>query len=164
MITDKNTSYKVKANAFEFSFTKEEIAAADIVKKSPGIYHIIKDHISVMAKVVAADMAAKKLTIEVAGEKFEIAIKDKLDLVLAKMGFGLVNNKQIKEIKAPMPGLVLEIAVANGQAVTEGDKILILEAMKMENSIVIHTNAIIKRVAVSAGQAVEKGQLLVELE
>ena len=63
-----------------------------------------------------------------------------------------------------MPGLVLEIAVTEGQEVKEGDKILILEAMKMENSILIHTNAKIKRIAVSAGQAVDKGQVLVELE
>lgn len=161
---DNNTSYKVKANEFDFFFTKEEIDAADMVNKSPGIYHIIKDHQSVHAKVVAADVAAKKLTIEVKGEKFEVEIKDELDQMLEKMGFGLVTNKQIKEIKAPMPGLVLEISVTNGQVVNQGDKILILEAMKMENSIAIHTNATIKRVAVIAGQAVEKGQLLIELE
>jgi biotin carboxyl carrier protein len=80
------------------------------------------------------------------------------------MGFGLAANKQIKEIKAPMPGLVLEIAVTDGQEVNDGDKILILGAMKMENSILIHTCARIKKVAVVSGQAVEKGQVLVELE
>mgnify|MGYP001792417801 CR=1 FL=1 len=63
-----------------------------------------------------------------------------------------------------MPGLVLEIAISVGQVVKEGDKILILQAMKMENSIVIHANATIKRIAVSTGEAVEKGQVLVELE
>jgi biotin carboxyl carrier protein len=62
-----------------------------------------------------------------------------------------------------MPGLVLEIAVSEGQQVHKGDTILILVAMKMENSIMINTEAIIKRIAVSAGQAVEKGQVLVEL-
>lgn len=163
-MTDKETSYKVKSNEFEFLFTKEEIAAADIVKKSPGVFHILKEHTSIIAKVVASDLSAKKVTVEIEGEKFEIAIKDELDQVLEKMGFGLANNKQVIAIKAPMPGLVLEIAVTNGQAVNEGDKILILEAMKMENCIVINSNAIIKRVAVSAGQSVEKGQLLVELE
>ena len=80
------------------------------------------------------------------------------------MGFGKASIKQVKEIKAPMPGLVLEIAVTDGQEVSEGDKLLILEAMKMENSIMIQTSAIIKKVSVSAGQAVEKGQVLVELE
>ena len=63
-----------------------------------------------------------------------------------------------------MPGLVLEISVTEGQEVGEGEKILILSAMKMENSILIHTRATIKKIIVSAGQAVEKGQVLVELE
>jgi biotin carboxyl carrier protein len=80
------------------------------------------------------------------------------------MGFGSAANKMIKEIKAPMPGLVLEIAVADGQQVKQGDRLLILEAMKMENSIMIHTDARIKKIGVCAGQAVEKGQVLVELE
>lgn len=163
-MTDNDTSYKVKANEFEFLLTREEIVTADIVNKSPGIFHILKNHTSVIARVVAINIAAKKLTVEVEGEKFEIEIKDNLDQMLEKMGFGMVANKQIKEIKAPMPGLVLEISVTNGQAVNQGDKILILEAMKMENSIAIHTNATIKRVAVIAGQVVEKGQLLIELE
>jgi biotin carboxyl carrier protein len=48
--------------------------------------------------------------------------------------------------------------------VQEGDKIVILVAMKMENSILINTQATIKRITVSAGEAVEKGQVLVELE
>ena len=46
----------------------------------------------------------------------------------------------------------------------KGDVLLILEAMKMENAILIHTNAKIKKVIVTAGQAVDKGQVLVELE
>ncbi|MGF2413251.1 MAG: biotin/lipoyl-containing protein, partial [Ferruginibacter sp.] len=68
------------------------------------------------------------------------------------------------EINAPMPGMVLEIAVAEGQAVNEGDKVLILGAMKMENSILTHAGATIKRIVVAVGQAVEKGQVLVEFE
>src|SRR4029079_3408078 len=97
-------------------------------------------------------------------ETFDIEIKDSLDQVLDQMGFGKSSIKQVKEIKAPMPELVLEIAVADGQEVKEGDKLLILEAMKMENSIMIGTDAIIKKISVSAGQAVEKGQVLLELE
>ena len=157
-------AYKVKVNEFEFSFTKEEIDAVDLIKKSPLSFNILKNHRSVNAILVAADIAAKQFTIEVEGENFIVEVKDELDQVLEKMGFGLAVNKQIKEIKAPMPGLVLEISVSVGQVVNEGDKILILQAMKMENSIVIHANATIKKIAVSTGQAVEKGQVLVELE
>lgn len=163
-MSEKSITYKVKANEFEFSFTKEEAEAADLVKKSPVEFNLIKDYRSADAKLVEADSTAKRLTIEVEGEKYAVEIKDELDQRLEKMGFGEVSSKQVKEIKAPMPGLVLEIAVVEGQEVAEGEKILILVAMKMENSIMIHANATIKRIAVNAGQAVEKGQVLVELE
>jgi len=161
---DKNPTFKIKANEFEFSITKEQIDTADVIKKSPYEFNLLKDHHSVNAKIIEADKTAKKLKIEVEGEIFDIEIKEELDQMLEIMGFGTASNKQIKEIKAPMPGLVLEIAVTEGQEVIEGEKILILVAMKMENSIMIHANATIKRIAVSAGQAVEKGQVLVELE
>lgn len=161
---DINTMYKVKVNEFEFSFSREQIDAVDLLQRSPVEFNLLKDHRSVNVKLLEADRTAKKLTIEVEGENFNIEIKEELDQMLEKMGFGLIANKHIKEIKAPMPGLVLEIAVKEGQQVTEGEKILILVAMKMENSIMTHANATIKRIAVVAGQAVEKGQVLVELE
>jgi biotin carboxyl carrier protein len=63
-----------------------------------------------------------------------------------------------------MPGLVLEVTVEAGQEVLEGDRIVILEAMKMENSICVHANAKIKKILVQKGQPVDKNQVLVELE
>jgi biotin carboxyl carrier protein len=63
-----------------------------------------------------------------------------------------------------MPGLVVDVVVTEGQEVAEGDKLLILSAMKMENSILIHAAATIKKINVKPGEAVEKGQVLIELE
>ena len=159
----KSPLYKVIVNEFEFAFTKEQIDSVELVTKSPVEFNLIKNHRSVNAKLQETSMDAKQQTIEVNGEKFEIEIKDELDQVLDKMGFNTVVNKQVKEIKAPMPGLVLEIDVKEGQEVKDGDKILILVAMKMENSILINSDATIKKIVVSAGQPVEKGQVLVEL-
>ncbi|MDB5278996.1 MAG: biotin carboxyl carrier protein [Ferruginibacter sp.] len=161
---DKKKLLKVKANGFEFSFTEAEAAAADIIQTAPGEYSLLHETQSLNVKMLQTDMASKNFTVEVDGENFEVSVKDEMDEVLDKMGFGLATNKHIKEIKAPMPGKVLEIAVTNGQSVNEGDKMLILEAMKMENCIVISTAAIIKKIAVTAGQTVEKGQVLIELE
>lgn len=156
--------YIVKANEFQFSFTREEIDTADVASLSAELFHLIRDHRSCNAKLLATDATGKKLKIEIEGETFDVEIKDELDQVLEQMGFAKANIQQVKDIKAPMPGLVVDIAVSEGQEVSAGDKLLILEAMKMENSIIIHTGAIIKKVLVSAGQAVEKGQVLVELE
>ena len=161
---DKNTLYKIKVNEFEFEFSEEQVNAFDIVKKSAFEFNLLKDRRSVNAKLLQADNTAKNSTVEIEGEIYTVTIKDELDQLLENMGFGLATCKQVKDIKAPMPGLVLEIAVTEGQQVSEGDKILILGAMKMENSIVVSVNATIKRIAVTAGDAVEKGQILVELE
>jgi len=161
---DEVRTYIVKTNGFIFSFTKDDIDKADLVTLSPASFNLIKDHRNTNAKLLEADATAKRLKIEIEGETFDVEIKDELDQMLEQMGFGKASIKQVKNIKAPMPGLVLEIAVTDGQEVKEGDKLLILEAMKMENSIMIQTSATIKKVSVSAGQAVEKGQVLVELE
>ena len=163
-MADSNKTYQVKANDFLFAFTHDEINVADLVQLSPTEFNLIKDHRCVNAKLESVDATGKKIMIEIEGETFAIEIKDELDQELEKMGFGLAASKQIKEIKAPMPGLVLEIAVTNGQDVNQGDKILILGAMKMENSIMSQSCARIKKVTVVSGQAVEKGQVLVELE
>jgi biotin carboxyl carrier protein len=162
-MSDLQKAFKVKANAFVFAFDQAEIDSVDIVKKSPIDFHLIKDNRSVSAHVVEADSTGKQLRVEVEGETYDLEVKDTLDQMLETMGFGAASSRHIKDIKAPMPGLVLDVAVTEGQEVKEGDRILILEAMKMENSILIHTNATIKRVAVTAGQAVDKGQVLVEL-
>ena len=84
--------------------------------------------------------------------------------MLDKMGFNTTSSRHIKEIKAPMPGMVLEINVMEGQEVKEGERLLILSAMKMENSILIHADGKIKKINIVAGQAVDKGQVLMELE
>jgi acetyl/propionyl-CoA carboxylase alpha subunit len=163
-MTDPNKNFTVKVNEFVFSFSADDINAVDLIQKSPSEFNLIKNHRSVNAKLLETDIAGKKLKVEVDGESYEVSIKDELDQMLDKMGFGIASTKLIKEIKAPMPGLVLEVTVAEGQEVNEGDRILILEAMKMENSLMIHTKATIKKINVKAGQAVEKGQVLVELE
>jgi acetyl/propionyl-CoA carboxylase alpha subunit len=163
-MSDTIKTYKVKANDFVFSFTQAEIDAADFYKRSPEEFNLIRDNRSVNARLLDADITGKKIKLELDGESFDMEVKDELDQMLDSMGFSTATTKQIKEIKAPMPGLVLSIAVTEGQSVKEGDRILILEAMKMENSIMIQADAVIKRIAVTAGQAVDKNQVLVELE
>jgi biotin carboxyl carrier protein len=161
---EKISTCLVKAGNDIFSFSKEEIDTVDIVKRSATEFHVIKDYRSVNVKLIDADITAKKLQIEVEGERFDVEIQDELDQMLEKMGFSSVATKHIKDIKAPMPGMVLSISVKEGQEVKVGDRILILEAMKMENSIMIPADAVIKKIKVNAGQPVDKGQVLVELE
>lgn len=63
-------------------------------------------------------------------------------------------------VKSPMPGNILKINVTQGQQVSEGDVIMILEAMKMENEIVATRGGTIAQIAVSKGAVVETGAVL----
>jgi biotin carboxyl carrier protein len=157
-----NKTIRVKADEFEFQFSQDEIDQADIIPAGPGYFHVIRDDKSVTVKLEDGE-GPKDFHAEVDGESFHVQIRDELDQVLDTLGFNNVAVKQIKEIRAPMPGMVLDVSVETGQEVVAGDRILILEAMKMENSILMHASGVIKRVLVTKGQPVDKGQVLVEL-
>lgn len=163
-MSEQNNAFKVKVSGFDFTIGQAAIDAADLIKKSPTEFNIIKDHRSVNARLLESDISGKHVKIEVEGETFDIEIRDTLDQMLDQMGFNTVSTKHVKEVKAPMPGMVLEVSVTEGQELKEGERLLILSAMKMENSILLHADGKIKKIKVKAGQAVDKGQVLVELE
>ena len=161
---DHSQTFQVISGEHIFTFNQKEIDETDCIQVSDSTYHILSGHRSYEVTIDESNIPAKKVRVSMQGDIFNLEIKDPLDQMLDKMGFGVNAEKQIKEIKAPMPGLVLEISVTNGQEVATGDKMLILEAMKMENSINIPSNATIKKILVKKGQAVDKGQVLIELE
>jgi biotin carboxyl carrier protein len=73
-------------------------------------------------------------------------------------------NASSVRIKAPMPGLVVKIASEAGMKINKGDKLMILEAMKMENAVTSSINGVVKEIFVREGSPVEKDQLLAEIE
>lgn len=156
---DRQPSWKIKSNNELFEIDEEQLQKTSIVQQSANQFHCISGNRSVNTTIISS--TGKKLVVEIEGEQYAIEIKDQLDQLLDEMGFSKATSRQVKEIKAPMPGLVLEINVAEGQEVKEGDKLLILGAMKMENAITAVSGAVVRSIAVSAGQAVEKGQMLI---
>lgn len=74
------------------------------------------------------------------------------------------SNSAGAKIVAPMSGVILKVLVSTGQKVEYGQKLLILEAMKMENDIVADKSGIVKNIKVKEGESVDTGDVLVELE
>jgi biotin carboxyl carrier protein len=83
---------------------------------------------------------------------------------LAEQAHGDSGRKGHQTVHAYMPGRVVSVAVAEGDAVEPGGALLVLEAMKMQNEIQAERSAVVRRVHVAPGQAVEGGDPLLELE
>ncbi|MCB9717906.1 MAG: biotin/lipoyl-binding protein [Myxococcales bacterium] len=97
---------------------------------------------------------------EVLGLEIKSAREAALDAALATAGGTTAGGR----IQAPMPGRVVRVLVAEGDAVDADDPLLIVEAMKMENEVRAPAAGVVRRVAVATGDTVEAGQLLCELD
>jgi biotin carboxyl carrier protein len=155
-------NFKINNTDQVIILSETDLEKLDIVETLPNQYNIIKNSKSVNCKVLEANFMEKTYSIEVDGEVFDLQIKSPLEQQLEAMGFETNTKKLVKEILAPMPGLVLEISVKAGESVNEGDKLIILEAMKMENVIKSPITGEILEVLVNQSEAVDKGQILIK--
>jgi biotin carboxyl carrier protein len=164
--------YKIKVNQnfhFETELKSETVILngnslnIDWIKVEEGKFHIIKDNKSFLAEVVEHNQTEKQFKIKVNNNLYQLDIKDQYDELLKNLGLDNLNSQKIKEIKAPMPGLVLKILVNEGELVSKGENLLILEAMKMENMIKAPTDLIVKRINIKIGDKLEKNQVMLTL-
>ena len=155
--------YKVTINAkntFEVEKHKENYVLnnnsfeLDVLPLSNGRLHVL----------VSFDKEKKEMEISINGAIISVSVKDQYDELLYKLGIDSLISSKIADIKAPMPGLVLQIMVKEADLIKKGDTLLVLEAMKMENSIKASGDGIIKSIKINKGDKVEKNQVLILIE
>lgn len=134
----------------------------DLVEISDGYFHILYQNKSYRAEIVKADATAKSFTYKINSRLYSVEVKDKFDLLLEKMGMSTAGASKINHIKAPMPGLIIDLKIKAGDSVKAGEPLLILEAMKMENILKSPGEGTVKNVKIKKGDSVEKGQVLIE--
>jgi biotin carboxyl carrier protein len=156
--------FQVTVNDQLLQIAPQAAAELDIISSSNGQFHILKNQKAYNVEIESIDYKKKTFTFKVNGSVYTSTISDKYDRLIDQLGMKVGVVQHSGDVKAPMPGLVVEVPVAVGQTVAKGDKVLILEAMKMENVIKAAGDGVIKAVHVSKGMAVEKGQLLIEIE
>ncbi|MCE2742018.1 MAG: biotin/lipoyl-binding protein [Fluviicola sp.] len=105
-----------------------------------------------------------RLKIKINHRVFEVKKKGELDELIAALGLDVPKVRKLKELQAPMPGRIVNIAVKVGDELNVGDEILSLEAMKMENVLKAEGVGIVKAILIESGQVVEKGAVLIEFE
>ncbi|MGH7481496.1 MAG: acetyl-CoA carboxylase biotin carboxyl carrier protein subunit [Longimicrobiales bacterium] len=102
--------------------------------------------------------------LHVGGQRWTLDVVDERTRAIRAMTGAAAGPKGPRPIRAPMPGLVVRIEVAIGDDVAQGDGVAIVEAMKMQNELRAESAGRVAKIHAAAGQAVEKGALLVEFE
>ncbi|MGI9160895.1 MAG: acetyl-CoA carboxylase biotin carboxyl carrier protein subunit [Saprospiraceae bacterium] len=149
---------------YEFNITPEAAKSLDMIPDGPGRYHLLHEGQAYTIEVLEADFERSTYTLLLNGRKQVVRVADFYDRLVQALGLQAGGSQKINSVKAPMPGLVLEVSVTPGQSVQKGDTLLILEAMKMENVIKAAGEGVVKAVPAAKGLAVDKGQVLIEFE
>jgi biotin carboxyl carrier protein len=135
----------------------------DKLEINPGKSHWLVNNKSYRIELVEKG-EDKTYTLRINEKMVTVSLKDKMDILLKELGMDSLNSQKVNDLKAPMPGLVVDIKVEEGQQVKKGDTIIVLEAMKMENALKAAADATVKKIVAIKGSAVEKNQVLVHME
>lgn len=98
------------------------------------------------------------------GQWCSVDVRDEQDLLLDRLGFKTAAEIGEGALNAPMPGKILEILVEEGDEVTMGDPVAVLEAMKMENELKAPVDGVVSTITAAEGDSLEKNALILEIE
>lgn len=157
-----------KGCKFEFRFFEDD--SVTLGSKSPGLSIVTDDEgftwIEGQGERYIAEIAEKsqnRYQIIVNGNTYQFSVETPFSYKRKKFLSKLMKgNKQMK-LNAPMPGKIVELMVAEGDTVSAGDPVLILEAMKMQNEIRTEAAGIVTRIHVKPGMNVMKDEILLEI-
>ncbi len=144
--------------------SRAEVENLDIIRVAEEKMHILVDHQSHLVQIIKADYATKEFVLRIDGKDISVHLRNEVQSRLHAMGFDISRNHvKLNHVSSPMPGMVLKILVAEGDAIQEGQPVIVLEAMKMENVLSAPVDGIIGKIHVHEKQNVDKNQLLVEI-
>ncbi|MBK8364577.1 MAG: biotin/lipoyl-binding protein [Bacteroidetes bacterium] len=162
-VTVADKSFNVESENGSFSIDNKAFNA-DVLEFREGKFHILQDNRSYTAEIISFDKDEKSFEIKVNSNIYIVKVQDRFDQLLKQMGIDATAGKKVNDIKAPMPGMVLQVMVESGQQIKKGDAIVVLEAMKMENILKSPSDGVVKTVKVIKGDKVEKNQVMVFLD
>ncbi|MCY2958465.1 MAG: hypothetical protein NT107_15670 [Planctomycetota bacterium] len=111
---------------------------------------------------VAADVQREHVTLQIVGERFVVHCENERERAAQAVAGAKVVGK--RELRASMPGIVVDVKVKCGDLFEEGQTLVVLEAMKMQNPLPAEASGKVARVLCKAGEAVAAGAVLLELE
>jgi biotin carboxyl carrier protein len=155
-----NLPFLLDVNAGQFTFQLTDVDNVTLNNIDVNNQIILDNNKSKLVSVKGADHELKRYQIQIDGRIYQVQISDAVDQQILKMNLKSKKSNQLKELRAPMPGLVRQVNVQVGDQVDAGDSLFILEAMKMENILKSPVNGTVSDLFVKPGESVEKNQIL----
>jgi biotin carboxyl carrier protein len=137
----------------------DEVLLVDARPTGGGVWSLLLGQASTVADVTEENGS---FVVHVEGEAYAIRVEEETRYIIRTRGGAAASAGQV--LKAPMPGRVVFVRVAVGQAVEPGDSLVILEAMKMENEFKAGVRGTVKEIRVEVGQTVNPGDVLLVIE
>ena len=155
-----NIPFLLDVNAGQFTFQLTDVVNITLNNIDVNNQIILDNNKSKLVSVKGVDHELKRYQIQIDGRIYQVQISDAVDQQILKMNLKSKKSNQLKELRAPMPGLVRQVNVQVGDQVDAGDSLFILEAMKMENILKSPVNGTVSDLFVKPGESVEKNQIL----
>jgi biotin carboxyl carrier protein len=158
--TVNGKTFEIEINQDGKVVVNGEEKAVDFRNISESLYSAIIDHASYEVVVEAQEGIHHVLML---GDLYEVEVLDERQqrLARASAGFGVAQGEI--SIKSPMPGLIVDVRVAEGVSVEKGQSLIVLESMKMENELKAPRAGTVMRVHVAKGDSVQQNSVLVTL-
>ncbi len=143
--------YKLALNGNNYTVNITSVTDDEVVAEVNGETHVVS--IKAIKKIGDGGLVALPEPVASGQPSLSPAVQPQTGAILAKAGM----------IVSPIPGHILEVCVVEGDKVLAGQKVLVLEAMKLENAITCEAAGVVKKILVSAGDAVTHGQNMIEI-
>ncbi len=159
---------KINDKQFEIEITSDDKVLVNGEERDVNFLSLSGDLFSIITEyqsheVVVDEGDGDEIDVLLGGRLYNINVLDeRSQLLLSRRGGGDVDSGEIS-IRAPMPGLVVDVPVAEGAEVSKGQTVLILESMKMQNELKAPRDGVVQRVSVETGQSVEQNKVLVTI-
>ncbi|WP_027065270.1 biotin/lipoyl-containing protein [Maribacter sp. Hel_I_7] len=158
------SNYLITVNKEELQCSISNVDSLDSIMVNENTLHVLDKNSAFDVEIIHSNFLNKTISLSINGNIYDVKLEDKYDQQIKKMGLLAVTTQKLNQVKAPMPGLIVDVLVEVGQEVIEGTPLLVLSAMKMENVILAQGEGKIKSIEVKKDDAVEKGQLIIEME
>lgn len=156
----RNYEFEVK-NQYEFSVKGRKLKI-DVVEEADGVQLITCEGVKYPAEIVSVKQNSYEVLVN--GVSYQFTVETPFSLKRRQILAAQKPVSTSEEVRAPMPGKIVSVHVKEGQEVKPGDALLVLEAMKMQNTLTATQAGRVERLEVKEGQTVSKDDLLVEIK